>query len=128
MNLQGDITEEAMCQGVQDSVVFLLFLTNRVLSRPFCLKEIQWAIEYEKPIVMMVETEERFWPWSLRRWKASLCNRGTDGDWEKGWLSRTYDQCPQSVRKLVEDHCDRSLMIPFRRRAFEVDAMVQELL
>ena len=41
-----DLTEKGMRQGVFDSDVFVLFLTNSVLSRIFCLKEIQWAIEY----------------------------------------------------------------------------------
>ena len=37
-----DLTEEGMRQGVFDSDIFLLFLTNSVLSRTFCLKEITW--------------------------------------------------------------------------------------
>ena len=41
-----DLTEKGMRQGVYDSDVFVLFLTNSVLSREFCLKEISWAIEY----------------------------------------------------------------------------------
>ena len=32
--------EEGMKAGVRDSEVFLMFLTNSLLSRPFCLKEI----------------------------------------------------------------------------------------
>ena len=51
-------THTRMWQGVRDSDVFLLFLTNCVLSREFCQKEIGWALEFQKPIIMMVETEE----------------------------------------------------------------------
>ena len=40
-----ELTESAMRQGVYDSDVFVLFLTNSALSRMYCLKEISWALE-----------------------------------------------------------------------------------
>ena len=40
-----ELTESAMRQGVADSDVFVLFLTNSALSRMYCLKEISWALE-----------------------------------------------------------------------------------
>ncbi len=43
---QLDITEEAMKQGVFDSDVFILVLTNSVLSRKFCQKELSWALAF----------------------------------------------------------------------------------
>ena len=39
-----DLTEKGMRQGGWDSDVFLLFLTNAVLSRTYCLKEITWYV------------------------------------------------------------------------------------
>ena len=52
---QKNLTEEGMQQGVEDSDVFLLFLTNSMLSRPWCLKEIGWALQAKKPIITIVE-------------------------------------------------------------------------
>jgi serine/threonine protein kinase/HEAT repeat protein len=43
---QLNITEEGMKQGVFDSDVFILVLTNSVLSRKFCLKELSWALAF----------------------------------------------------------------------------------
>ena len=63
-----ELTESAMRQGVIDSEIFVLFLTNSALSRMYCLKEISWAIEFQKPIFIIVETEERFWAWDYQRW------------------------------------------------------------
>jgi hypothetical protein len=40
---QDDLTEEGMRQGVKDSDLFIFFLTNSVLSRTFCIKELGWA-------------------------------------------------------------------------------------
>jgi hypothetical protein len=43
---QLNITEEGMKQGVFDSDVFILVLTNSVLNRWFCLKELSWALAF----------------------------------------------------------------------------------
>jgi hypothetical protein len=43
---QRDLTEEGMKQGVFDSDIFVLVLTNSVLSRKFCLKELSWALAF----------------------------------------------------------------------------------
>ena len=64
-----DLTEAGMRQGVYDSDVVILFLTNSVLNRSFCQKEVGWALELDKPVIMVVEEEERFCPFDLRRWK-----------------------------------------------------------
>ena len=72
---QANITEEAMRQGVFDADVFILFLTNSVLSRPFCLMEIGWALEFRKPVLVVTEMEERFWPFDLTRWQEDRCTR-----------------------------------------------------
>ena len=64
-----------MRQGVYESDLFVLFLTNSVLSRTFCQKELAWAIEFEKPIVVVVEEEQRFWPFDYERWSRDMCNK-----------------------------------------------------
>ena len=93
MNLKGEITEKAMEQGVKDSEAMILFLTNRYLSRPFCIKELGWAIDMKKPIVVVVERESRFWPWDYERWRTNRCARDSDNNWVKGWLSRKFEDC-----------------------------------
>ena len=75
---QGDLTEAGMRQGVYDSDLFVLFLTNSVLSRTFCQKELGWAIEFEKPIVVVVEEEQRFWPFDYERWSRDVCNKSAN--------------------------------------------------
>ena len=49
---QENLTEEGMRQGVYDSDVFVLFLTNSILTRKFCQKELSWAMAFEKPIIV----------------------------------------------------------------------------
>ena len=78
---QTDLTSEGMRRGVYDSDIFILFLTNNYLSRPFCLKEITYALEFGKPIIIIREEEERFWPFNLERWKTDRCTRAMNGEW-----------------------------------------------
>lgn len=128
-----EITEAAMRQGVYDSDVFILLLTNSTLSRSFCLKEIGWAIEFGKAIVVLVEQDDRFWPWNFQRWMNDECARAPGGNqqtWTTGWLQHNYStirsNCPEVVH-LVKSQYNQGLMLPFRRREFEVLAMVQEV-
>ena len=53
MNLRGEITQDAMQRGVKDSQAVIVFLTNSYLSRPACLFELERAIAFEKPIVIL---------------------------------------------------------------------------
>ena len=127
MNLKGEITEAAMKKGIQDSEAVILFLTNAYLSRPWCLKEIEWAIDFQKPIFVVVEREDRFWCWDIERWRTNRCTRDSNNRWVEGWLARTYKDCPLKVRKFIEHQYNSGLMLPFRRRSFEVTALVQEI-
>ena len=45
--------------GVASSRVFLIFLSEGVLTRPFCLFEIETALEMKKPLTLMHETDGR---------------------------------------------------------------------
>ena len=69
-----DLTEAGMRQGVYDSECFVLFLTNAVLSRTFCLKELTWALEFEKKIIVIVEREVRSPSLTLTRASVSVTN------------------------------------------------------
>ena len=131
-----EITEAAMRQGVYDSDIFVLFLTNSVLSRYFCLKEISWALEFGKPIFMIVETEDRFWSWDYDRWiqdrcLKAVCKRTGAGIWRPAPLQNKFQQVLAhypSVFELIKAHHTGGLMMPFRRRDFEVNALVRELI
>ena len=45
--------------GVRGSKYFLLYLTEDVLCRYFCRKEIRWALMYRKEIVLLWKQEGR---------------------------------------------------------------------
>ena len=126
---QIDLTEIGMRQGVYDSDVFILFLTNSYLSRPFCLLELTWALEFGKPIIIVQENDPRFWPFDLERWQKNLCHRAQGGGWVEGDLKTTYEDCPARVREFIESHVTQvGLTLPFRRRDFEVNALTREIL
>ena len=54
-----DLTAGGMEEGVADSRNFLLFLSHDYMGRPFCLKELRWAILYDCKIVGVVEKDAR---------------------------------------------------------------------
>jgi len=56
------ITKESMEDGVRGSKVFLLFLSQGVLTRPFCLFEIQTAMGERKALMLMHETDAVSFP------------------------------------------------------------------
>ena len=53
-------SEEGMLDGVARSSVFLLFLTNDIFTRAFCLIEIRHALKLGKPFILLRETEPRY--------------------------------------------------------------------
>ena len=127
---QDDLTESGMRQGVYDSDVFVLFLTNSVLSRPYCLMEVKWAIEFGKPILIVVEQEERFFAFDIERWKCDECTKGSDGKWERSApdaLISNYAACDPFIKDLIREQDTARLMMPFRRREFEVNALAREI-
>ena len=139
---QDDLTEAGMKQGVKDSDVFILFLTNSVLSRPFCLKEIGWALEAEKRIIIVAEEEERFWPFNLQRWMNDECTKDTTV-WPHVWvksenkddegklrssLGSDYKSCPANIKAEIHRQYESGLVLPYRRRDFEANAMILQVL
>ena len=57
-----DLTEQGMKTGVEQSDVFLLVLTSNVLTRPYCRKELTWALDLNKPIFLLREEESMSMP------------------------------------------------------------------
>ena len=48
-----DLTTDGMKQGIEESAAFVLFLSEGVLTRPFCQLEIRAAIALKKPLVLV---------------------------------------------------------------------------
>merc|ERR1711959_533628 len=46
--------EEAMEEGVKHTKVVLVIASESYFERPFCLKELGWAVKYNKPIVVVI--------------------------------------------------------------------------
>ena len=47
--------EEAMQEGVRNSSTFLAIVSEKYFTRPFCIKELEWAIKFEKGIVVVID-------------------------------------------------------------------------
>ena len=59
-NEMKDVTTKGMLQGVNDSAVFILFMTKGIFARPYVQKEINEALKIGKPIMLLHETDDRF--------------------------------------------------------------------
>ena len=90
-------------------------------------------MDANKPILALVEVDERFFPWDFNQWKtnhvwdtthrryrACTIAEGNYDSMEKNLLS-------QRVRQKVQQMAEGDLLIPLRRRHFEVAAMVTEM-
>ena len=56
--------KRAMLQGIDDSRVFVFYLTRGVLTRPFCVLELRHALKLGKPVVLLWEAEELGATWT----------------------------------------------------------------
>jgi hypothetical protein len=134
-----------MRQGVRDSVVFLLMLTERVLVNSwYCHQEIFAAIEVGKPIQIVIEEEPRFHPFDKDIWVASRmtgvravgvtdANRVTNEvavpvfrDEACPWQTQQSDaELLACVCGAIDEHL--SAAVTYRRRNFEQAAMMREI-
>ena len=85
--------EEGMHDGVLHSAYFILFMTPEVLHRPWCLKEVQWALQYCKPIIIVYhidpQTGGRAGSFSEFYWKE--IQRAFPAEEDRNWLMKnTY--------------------------------------
>lgn len=131
-----NLTLAGMCQGVMDSDILIVMLTTAVLSRWFCLKEIEFALLFGKQIVFVQETEDRFWPWDNERWRADRCTRDLwphDQEWKDSkqiftdTRALTFERCQADFPMVVEEltrQVQNNMLIPYRRRDFERDGMM----
>ena len=72
-----DLTLKGMLDDVQSSDIMIVLLTNNTLSRKYCKTEIGCAMQLEKPIVVVYETDGRFFPWDEGRWKVDECTKAS---------------------------------------------------
>mmetsp|Transcript_5198 Transcript_5198/g.7998 ORF Transcript_5198/g.7998 Transcript_5198/m.7998 type:complete len:1640 (-) Transcript_5198:13-4932(-) len=57
-NEMGYNLERSMVEGIQNSTVFMACINRTYQCREFCRKELQWALDYKKPIVVLVTEED----------------------------------------------------------------------
>jgi hypothetical protein len=115
------LTLEGMRQGVRDSSVFILVLSKHVLGSCFCQQEMLCAIEEEKPIQLIVEQEPRFNPFDIVAWTSAQSEPIQMTTTAAGTLAPV----PSAICQMVDDNLPNA--VTYRRRDFEVDAMMREL-
>ena len=59
IDTEQDPTEKGMLHGVRHCKNFLLYLTEGITESMWCQKEIRWAIEFKKNIILVGETDPR---------------------------------------------------------------------
>ena len=45
---------DAMKEGIKNSNIIIVIMSPAYFTRPFCIKELEWAVEYEKPIQVII--------------------------------------------------------------------------
>lgn len=97
-----DLTEEGMEEGVSQSRNFLVFLSDDLMSRSFCLKEQRWGLQYGCHFVGVVEKDPRHSPADFQKEKALA---------------------PEGLKFLF----DNIEFEPYQRRAHYAAAMIEKL-
>ena len=99
-----DLTASGMVAGIHSSAVFVLFLSDGVLQRPYCQLEISAALENRREILLVHEDDERHGKYDFS--------------------PRQTDNVPANIKSIGEAHES----IPYRRRKHEKEAFYGELL
>ena len=129
-----DLTLPGMCQGVMDSDILIVMLSNAVLSRWFCLMEITWALHMGKQIIFVQETDARFYPWDYDRWVSNRCTFDkASAEWKQSDdLQVPFERCQTTFPDVVAEvtrQTQSGELIAYRRRDYERDGtMVQEIM
>jgi serine/threonine protein kinase len=134
------LTLQGMRKGVCDSDVFILILSERVLTSWFCQQELLCAIEHRKKIQLIVEKETRFFPFNVETWTRSRGGERTvsvsnhaepqvvkvNKDEKNPWQQlQTDEELTELLCHAIDDNLPRA--ITYRRRDFEQEAMMHEL-
>ena len=124
---QRALTLEGMKRGVAESDVFLLVLTESVLTRWFCQQEILEAVRLKKPILLLVEEDPRFKHFPLAAWRREDRSlRMTDGS-EVPVRGFTADSPEAHAAICAAVDSALPTCVAHRRRDFEADAMLRAL-
>lgn len=105
-NNMEEITESGMKEGVQKSKAMIVLLTSGMMGRPFCQKEMRWALDCGLDIVGVAEQDPRRGPVVFEKEKKLARASGAP-----------------ELESLVDD----LEFIPFRRRRFEAEGMYAEI-
>jgi hypothetical protein len=97
-----DLTAQGMEEGVSDSRNVLMFLSDNLMSRPFCQTEQRWGKLYGCSFIGVVEQDPRHSPADFTKEK---------------------DHAPDDLKHLL----DEIEFICYRRKDFEQEAMIKEL-
>ena len=140
------LTLDGMKQGVRDSSIFLLILTEHVLGSWFCQQELLCAIAEGKQIQLVIETDTRFNPFDQAAWEAfnkcvetggsasfEIMSEQIDGVDEQQTVCRVpadvagsqFDKLPSAIRDAINASLKTAVI--YRRRDFEQEAMMREL-
>eukprot|EP00438_Fugacium_kawagutii_P008287 Skav228069 [mRNA] locus=scaffold52:21621:23525:+ [translate_table: standard] len=90
LDIEQDPTVHGMCHGVCHSKNFLLFLTSGVTASKFCQMEMRWALQAEKNMILVSETDERH---------------------GKPDIGELIEKCPEDLKVIFEDN----VIIPWYR-------------
>eukprot|EP01047_Picozoa_sp_COSAG01_P039981 COSAG01_NODE_3334_length_6237_cov_11.105246_1_plen_1421_part_00 len=104
-----DLTEQGMEQGVASSRNVLLFLSDGLMSRPFCIKEQRWGITYGCKFIGVAEFDDRH--------GGGKSAEGVD------LFTRERAAAPEDLQFLF----DQVEFEPFQRREHLVESMVTQL-
>ncbi len=50
---------DAMKEGVKNSNIVLIILSDNYLGSDFCIMELEWAVEFEKPITVVIKLSDK---------------------------------------------------------------------
>jgi serine/threonine protein kinase len=114
---QQALTLDGMKAGVRDSDVFLLIMSEAVLTRWFCQQEIMTAIEEGKTIQLLIEEDPRFAPFDVTAWM------------QRNPSIPAFKADSPEVYKKICDAVDAALpkSLTYRRRDYETDAMLKQI-
>jgi hypothetical protein len=92
-----------MKHGIEGAASFLVFLSEGILDRPFCQFEIREALALRKPMQLIHESDPRFGAFDFGKAGAAA---------------------PADLKAMLDNHES----LPFRRRGYERDGMLQTLI
>ena len=54
---EDDRSEKSMEEGIQKQDIFLAIVSPMYFTRTFCIKELEWAVQYGKPMIVVVDVK-----------------------------------------------------------------------